>query len=350
MKKVNVLIVDDSAFMRRILTDILNKDYRIEVVGTARNGKDCLQKMEMLKPDVITLDVEMPIMDGLEALDHIMKKNPKPVVMVSSLTKEGAESTVKAMSLGAVDFIQKPSGSISLDMENVDSHIIKKVLVASDANVVTCEQPLLHKKVPLPDDYQLKGNLVAIGTSTGGPRALQQVLTSLPGDLPAPIAVVQHMPKGFTKSLADRLDKLCSIQVKEAEHLEKLINGTAYIAPGGYHMHVRQKQNELVIELDESDPVHGHRPSVNRLFSSLSQLKGISTTSVVMTGMGADGAEGLFELKQRAGGTHSIAEAETSCVVYGMPKAIVKSGLADEVRELRDISRSIIESLQIKRG
>jgi two-component system, chemotaxis family, protein-glutamate methylesterase/glutaminase len=349
MKKVNVLIVDDSAFMRRVLSDILKKDYRIEVVGTARNGKDCLEKMKTLNPDVITLDIEMPVMDGLEALGIIMENNPRPVVMVSSLTKEGAESTIKAMSIGAVDFIQKPSGSISLDMETVEQHVIRKVLIAGNANVCLDEGKQLMEKVSIPEDVKNQGNLVSIGTSTGGPRALQQVLTTLPVDLPAPIVIVQHMPEGFTKSLSDRLNRLSEITVKEGEHMEKLQNGIAYIAPGGSHMQVVQKGGCLLIHLDKTEQINGHRPSLNRLLSSLSKLSNVSMTSVIMTGMGADGLEGLVQLKEKMAQTYSIAESKESCVVYGMPKAVVNSGLADEVSELKQISQSIVQSLQNRR-
>lgn len=349
MKKLKVLIVDDSAFMRRILSDILKKDSRLEVVGTARNGKDCLTKIPTLRPDVITLDIEMPVMDGLEALSCIMERHALPVVMVSSLTKEGAESTVKAISLGAVDFIQKPSGSISLDMETLDKDVIRKVVVAGSAKVGKVKEYDPGCTFPVPVDVKPKGNLVAIGTSTGGPRALQSVLTTLPSDLSAPIVVVQHMPKGFTKSLAERLDRMSEITVKEGEHLEKLQNGVAYIAPGGRHMQVIQTNQDLFLHMDDSQPQNGHRPSVNRLYHSISKISGISTTSVILTGMGADGLEGVIGLKEKDSSMISIVESEKSCVIYGMPKAIVNSGLADEVRELNGISESVVNSLQTKR-
>ncbi|MYL70995.1 chemotaxis-specific protein-glutamate methyltransferase CheB [Halobacillus litoralis] len=349
MKQLRVLIVDDSAFMRRILTDILEKDYRIMVVGTARNGKDCLDKLDTLRPDVVTMDIEMPVMDGLEALQKIMESSPLPVVMVSSLTQEGAESTMKAMSLGAVDFIQKPSGSISLDMEKVDKDVVRKVLIAGEAKVKPPSTIISSKKVRAPDDMKEEGHLIAVGTSTGGPRALQEVLTSLPGNLPAPILVVQHMPKGFTKSLAERLDRLSEISVKEAEHMEEIHKGVAYIAPGGYHMEVVKDNQRLRIHLHESSPLNGHRPSVNVMFSSIANLPGFSTTTVIMTGMGADGLEGILAMKEQGRNVFTIAEDESTCVVYGMPKAIVKSGLADDVRKLNEISRSIVESLQNKR-
>ncbi|GEN54126.1 protein-glutamate methylesterase/protein-glutamine glutaminase [Halobacillus faecis] len=348
MKQMRVLIVDDSAFMRRVLTDILEKDYRIHVVGTARNGKDCLDKLADLRPDVVTMDIEMPVMDGLEALEAIMENSPLPVVMVSSLTQEGAESTIKAMSLGAVDFIQKPSGSISLDMEKVDKDIVRKVLIAGEAKVKPPSESS-SERVRVPEDMKEEDNLIAIGTSTGGPRALQEVLGSLPGSLPAPVLVVQHMPRGFTKSLASRLDRLSEISVKEAEHMEEVHNGVAYIAPGGYHMEVVKHHQRLFIQLNESKPLHGHRPSVNVMFSSIAKLPDISITSVIMTGMGSDGLEGILAMKEQGRKVFTIAEDERTCIVYGMPKAIVKSGLTDEVQKLNKISRSIVESLQNKR-
>ncbi|WP_226578811.1 protein-glutamate methylesterase/protein-glutamine glutaminase [Halobacillus litoralis] len=351
MKVFRVMIVDDSAFMRRILSDIVNSDPRLTVVGSARNGEDCLRKMAAWDPDVITMDIEMPGMDGLQALNAIMAQCPKPVVMVSSLTKEGADSTMRAMELGAVDFIHKPSGSISLDMKTLEKDVIRKILVAAEAKVApgSMDVELIKREADIPETQTSQGHLIAIGTSTGGPRALQQVLTTLPENLPAPIVVVQHMPRGFTRSLSERLNKQSAITVKEGEHMEELKNGTAYIAPGDLHMTVIQKRGRLFLSLDETPSVNGHRPSVNRLYTSLAGLRGISVTSVIMTGMGADGLEGLLHL-QKACRTYSIAEAETSCVVYGMPKAVVKSGLADEITEQKEISRSIVTSLQIRKG
>ncbi|WP_281658001.1 chemotaxis response regulator protein-glutamate methylesterase [Halobacillus sp. Cin3] len=346
MKEIKVLVVDDSAFMRRVLSDMLQRDQRIKVVGAARNGRDCLQKLKQVQPDVITMDVEMPVMDGLSTLEWIMKETPLPVVMVSSLTKDGAESTLKAMELGAVDFIPKPSGAISLDMEKVEAEVIKKVKGAAEARVRT--MPWSHPVENPPSVSFQKGKkkrVVAIGTSTGGPRALQKVLAALPEQLPAPLLVVQHMPPGFTKTLADRLDKLSSITVKEGEDEEELKNGVAYIAPGGTHMTVVQKGEGLFLELNVQAPVNGHRPSVNTLFQSLAAVQGWMVTAVVMTGMGTDGLEGMIKLRSSCP-TYTIAESEQSCVVYGMPKAVVKSGLADEVTDVSNISAAIVHALE----
>lgn len=348
MNKIRVLIIDDSAFMRRILTDILERDARIEVVAAARNGRDGLEKMEALEPDVITLDVEMPVMDGLTTLEIIMQRRPTPVVMVSSLTKEGADSTIKALSLGAVDVIQKPSGSISLDMETVQYQVIRKVIAAGGANVTALPTSTKQEKQRTHPRLRAENrrNLIAIGTSTGGPRALQEVLTSLPRELPVPVLIVQHMPKGFTKSLSERLNRLAEITIKEAVDGERLERGTAYIAPGDFHMTVRERGGEWYTVLDQTPALSGHRPSVNRLFSSLSDLAGVTPSVVVMTGMGADGSEGLHKLKQKIRHTYSITQSEGTCVVYGMPKAAVKSGLSDEVADLEDISKALILSLQ----
>ncbi|MFG6148894.1 protein-glutamate methylesterase/protein-glutamine glutaminase [Halobacillus sp. B23F22_1] len=345
MEPIKILIVDDSAFMRKMLSDILNRDRRIQVIGTARNGEDGLQKASNLEPDVITLDVEMPKMDGLTALVNLMKIKPIPVVMVSSLTSEGADSTIKAMTLGAVDFISKPSGSISLDIHKIGPSIVRKVLTASKAKLPK-ERHMVHKQMSVEAKFtttkafNTPNKIVAIGTSTGGPRALQTVLASLPEGLNWPIVVVQHMPKGFTKSLARRLHALSRITVKEAEDGEVLQNGTAYIAPGDEHIGIELRNNELVVDLKRSEPIMGHRPSVNYLFQSLSQLK-ISTLAIIMTGMGADGTEGLIQLKKRNTDTYVIAEAEETSIVFGMPKAVIKSKLADEVIPVDKISERI---------
>ncbi|MYL37711.1 chemotaxis-specific protein-glutamate methyltransferase CheB [Halobacillus litoralis] len=349
MKEIKVLIVDDSAFMRRVLSDILQQDQRLTVVGAARNGRDCLRKLKQVQPDVITMDVEMPVMDGLSTLERIMEENPLPVVMVSSLTKDGTESTLKAMELGAVDFIPKPSGAVSLDMARVEAEIVRKVKGAAEADtgVLARRHTPVYPRIPV---FQ-KGTkrVIAVGTSTGGPRALKEVLATLPEKLPAPLVIVQHMPPGFTKALADRLDKLSSIKVKEGAHEEELKNGVAYIAPGGTHMTVVQKGERLYLHLNDQPPVSGHRPSVNTLFQSLAAVRGWMVTAVVMTGMGTDGLEGMIQLRSSCP-TYTIAESAQSCVVYGMPKAVVKSGMADEVTGVTNISAAIVRALQNQEG
>lgn len=375
-KKKKVLIVDDSAFMRKVITDILSESTELEVLAAARNGRDALEKLKTLTPDVITLDVEMPIMDGLEALKEIMKVKPTPVVMLSSTTEKGAENTVLAMEWGAVDFVAKPGGAISLNLTDIQDEIIEKVLAASTVSVkkLTEASPTItrnrqtpsiprttiresKKEVPIARQTTRTAKatkrftssaktVIAIGTSTGGPRALQEVLTNLPKNLAAPIVIVQHMPPGFTKSLADRLDTLSHIHVKEVEHGEVLENGTAYIAPGGQHFTVRKLGMAFVAEVSAKElPRKGHRPSVDMLFESVARLPNIKCLAVVMTGMGNDGMEGVKYLKTSVE-TIAIAESQKTSVVYGMPRAIVDAQLADEVTRLDNIAQSIVDIVE----
>lgn len=352
MKHIKVLVVDDSAFMRKVITDFLSKHPQIEVVGTARNGKDALEKISSLRPNVVTMDVEMPVMNGLEALKTIMENAPLPVVMLSSTTKEGAENTILAMQYGAVDFVTKPSGNISLDLYKVKEQLIEKVVLASRANLrgikkrdfsqtTASYRPVSYSRIEVQPSTKRK-KIVCIGTSTGGPRALQQVLTHLPKQIAAPIVIVQHMPKGFTKSLAQRLDSLCEISVKEVEHQEELKQGTAYIAPGGAHFTVVPSSRSLVAHLDYSPPRNGHRPSVDVLFESVSELQEYEKIAVIMTGMGADGTAGLKVLKEK-GYTKAIAESEETAVVFGMPKAAIATQLVDDVVPLEQIADTIMK-------
>lgn len=364
------LVVDDSAFMRKLISDFLSGHPEIEVIGTARNGKEAVEKVKTLKPDVVTMDIEMPIMDGLEALKEIMSSHPVPIVMLSSTTKIGAENTMLAMEYGAVDFVAKPGGAISLNLHEVKEEILGKVIAASGVRLSTLTrkitgrrltQPISSKTIDkaveiptfIPNRSQLTNvsknkipktgkTFVIIGTSTGGPRALQEVLTGLPASIGVPILVVQHMPPGFTKSLADRLDGLCDIQVKEAEDGELLENGTAYIAPGGKHLKMIKKGMSYYVRLDAVDPPRaGHRPSVDVLLESAAENTELNFLTVIMTGMGYDGKNGM-EVLRKNGKTITIAESAKTSVVYGMPKAIKEAGFADEVVDLHDISESII--------
>ncbi len=340
MDQIRVLIIEDSAFMRKMITEILSSDDRIHVVGTARNGEDGLRKIKTLSPNVVTLDIEMPVMDGLTTLEKIMKTDPLPVVMLSSLTTKGADKTVLAISIGAVDFIAKPSGSISLDIDVMKDEIISKVVMASQTQVKKTSTTSTHSfQVISPQRYN--ESIVTIGTSTGGPRALQQVLTSLPADFPAPILIVQHMPPNFTKSLAERLNTLSQIKVKEAVHGEVLQKGVAYIAPGDYHMKVRKVGTSLAIELTKEPQRNGHRPSVNVLFDSISELKSINKLCVVLTGMGKDGAEGIEQIKLTDKEAIVIAESEESSIVYGMPAAAVATKCVNQVVHLNKVGETI---------
>ncbi|KGP92876.1 chemotaxis protein CheY [Pontibacillus chungwhensis BH030062] len=350
MNTIRVLVVDDSAFMRKMIQEILEADHRITVVGTARNGEEGLKKVKELSPDIITLDVEMPKMDGLTCLKEIMRSYPLPVVMLSSMTTRGGENTLKAMEYGAVDFIEKPSGSISLNINSIAEKIVGKVIAASKANLNEVNKSVVSPVVASSATIDAKRfvyskgkqDLIAIGTSTGGPRALQQVLTALPKDYPAPIVIVQHMPPGFTKSLAQRLDRLCEISVKEAEDQEILHGGVAYIAPGNYHMKIQYQRN-LIIHLDQTDATKGHRPSVDVLFSSIARINSINMTAVIMTGMGSDGALGLEQLKKSNNSVAVIAESEKSSIVFGMPKAAILTHLVDEVVHVNEISLALMK-------
>ncbi|MBT2598689.1 MULTISPECIES: chemotaxis response regulator protein-glutamate methylesterase [unclassified Oceanobacillus] len=352
MKKVRAIVIDDSAFMRKIISDILDNDPRIEVVAVARNGEDGLNKVIQLSPDVVTLDVHMPKMNGLQALQRIMNEHPVPVVMLSSVTKAGAEKTIQAISSGAVDFIMKPSGSISLDIRDVEEEIRKKVILASTVKVnptqETAENNIQSTKTIANIDRKkrYRRSIVAIGTSTGGPKALQKVLMELPKDIQAPIVIVQHMPPGFTKSLADRLNSICAISVKEAVHGEILQSGTAYIAPGGFHMKVENVGMSLAIALDKSPPLKGHRPSVNNLFSSLQHIKNYNKIICILTGMGNDGTDGLQQLRLHDASAISLAESVETAIVYGMPKAAVNAGLIDYEISLQEIPGLIVKQLR----
>lgn len=355
---IRVLVVDDSAFMRKMLSEMLDSHPEITVADTARNGQDGIDKIKKHEPDVVTLDVEMPVMTGIEALEEIMRTSRTPAIMVSSVTKEGAETTMRAMELGAFDFIAKPSGSISLDIDKVKDDLIEKVLHAGNIsrNKITPIRTLPPVKklssVKSPDErsdvkefahkVNFSKTIVAIGTSTGGPKALQRVLTALPADFPYPIIIVQHMPKGFTKSLSERLNSLSAISVKEAEEGDILKKGVAYIAPGGYHLKVRRIGTSVGIHLDQSPLVNGHRPSVDAMLFSLSDLSPERVIALIMTGMGADGKKGVIRLKN-AKNTTVIAESEHTAVVYGMPKAAVEANVVDSIRDLEEISSELLK-------
>ena len=441
---IRVLVADDSAFMRKVLCDMFNKQGDFQVVGTAINGKDTVDKVKQLKPDILTLDVTMPVMDGLTALAIIMEECPVPVVMFSSMTQRGTDATIRALSLGAVDFVSKAGGSIS-KIDDVQDEILQKCREAAQAHVTknrhsapvkpliftpktstssstsvlqssstqttptssttpapsastfssvkpptprlseplgtkrieiqrrtglklgqkpsirrvpststiptpapnpTTSTPTLSASKPISTSLAANGGkkLVAIGTSTGGPQALQAVITRLPGNLPCGVVIVQHMPAGFTKSLADRLDSISAISVKEAEHDELIKAGQVYIAPGNYHMRIAPAAGgNRKIVLSQEPPVGNHRPAVNVLFDSVAQFKN-DLVSVIMTGMGCDGCEGMKKIK--ANGGYCIAQNEESCVVYGMPKAVVDAGLSDEIRPLNQIAEAIVDAVK----
>lgn len=354
-RPVRVLVVDDSAFMRKILTELLASDPGIEVVATARDGVDGVKKALELRPDVITLDIEMPRLDGYGTLRELMQQCPTPVVTVSSHTRSGAEATIRALTLGAVDVVAKPSGSISLDMHRVRDELVNKVLAAATATVrqrrVLAELPPLQgqreaaaaagTKPPLQRPRPEAGiatRIAVIGCSTGGPGALHQVIPRLPSDLPLGILVVQHMPPGFTRSLANRLDEISAISVKEAEEGDLIQHGRVLIAPGGQHMLVGPGGR---IKLDQGPPLHGVRPAVDPTLESAVREYGSRILVAILTGMGFDGAKGAMAVK-KAGGL-CVAEAASTCVVYGMPRAVVEMGLADSVVPIQEVASAIVQ-------
>lgn len=354
-KAIKVLVVDDSSFMRKVITDILANNNGIEVAATARNGLEAIELAEKLKPDVITLDIEMPVMDGLSCLKALMEKDFIPVIMLSSLTKEGADCTIEALGYGAVDFITKPRNIFDMSGEEKQQEIVFKVKTAARLK----GRKKTVAKIPIPikgsrDKGDIKNrdsmleHIVAIGTSTGGPKALQNVVPFIPGGIPAAFLIVQHMPPGFTKSLAERLDSISQIRVKEAEDGDIVRAGCAYIAPGGNHMLVEKLQSgEIKIKLSNAQPIGGHRPSVNAMMLSVSELELKNTIGVIMTGMGADGSEGIVNIKKRTNG-YIIAQDEESCVVYGMPKMAVQTGVVDTVVPLNQISNEIIRIVGVR--
>jgi len=370
---VKVLVVDDSGFFRRRVSEILSADPTIQVVGTATNGKEAIDQAIALKPDVITMDYEMPMMDGITAVRHIMQRCPTPVLMFSSLTHEGARVTLDALDAGAVDFLPKNFEDISRNPEKVKQMLCEKVHSISRSNrrslfsapasapvaapaaptstafgrpapapvarpaVAPARTPAPSAHSPAPKRKAYK--LVAIGTSTGGPVALQRVLTQLPANFPAPILLIQHMPAAFTKAFAERLDKLCNISVKEAEDGDILRPGLALLAPGGKQMMV---DGRGVIKILPGDERLNYKPCVDITFGSAAKSYGDKVLAVVLTGMGADGREGARLLKQ--GGSAIWAQDEASCVIYGMPMAIVKADLADAVYSLDDIGKHLVEA------
>jgi two-component system chemotaxis response regulator CheB len=425
-----VLVVDDSAFMRKIITDLIVQDPKFTIVATAVNGQEALEKIQEFKPDAVTLDLEMPVMNGIEALRHIMKATPTPVIMLSGISEENTRETIKALQLGAFDFIRKPSGIASNDIHQVGEVLLEKLRIAVLTKryqpVITIDEqpekqqekrqhaattpvkpamrpdkqikPLraaspLHKKeqdsiipgstakaaappAPLPgirkpvasspppasaagsklDDAKDKTggkpagtgtfrHLVAIGTSTGGPRALHEVITSLPGDFPAPVLIVQHMPPKFTKSLAQRLDSFSALKVIEAEQGNKVTAGVVYLAPGGYHMELVKELGGYAIKLTEQPQRNGHRPSVDVMFESLLPFNELKRHAVIMTGMGSDGAKGM-KLLAEAGVESTIAETEETCVVYGMPRSAVEMGCVSKVLPLQHIAGQLTNAVQ----
>ena len=330
MKSIRVLVVDDSALMRKLIPQMLASDESIEVVGTAMDGSFALKKIDELKPSVVTLDLEMPGMNGIDALKEIMRRQPVPVIVFSSHSVEGASVTMKALGLGAFDFVTKPKDA-SAHMTETARELIAKVKAAAECKL---KPRMIAGIPPKPAKTSVAGGtpptkIVAIGVSTGGPQAMEYLLSQLPGDFPGAITVVQHMPDGFTDMFARRLDDLSALRVKEAQSGDLLQPGRVLICPGNRHMKVKRLPLGDIVVLSEDPPVNGHRPSVDVLMRSVAEEFRSHTVGALMTGMGDDGAEGLGAIKKEGGMT--IAQSEESCVVYGMPKAAIDRGYAIRV-------------------
>lgn len=357
-QKIKVLVIDDSAMIRSVMKEIINQEKDMVCVGSAPDPIVAREMIKQLNPDVLTLDVEMPKMDGLEFLERLMRLRPMPVVMVSTLTERGSDITFRALELGAVDFVSKPKMDIARGMTEYAIEITDKIRAAAQSRVRTRKavapmvvdekftaDAILSRGVP--GRYASTEKLIIIGASTGGTEAIKEVLTRLPADVPG-ILVTQHMPENFTKSFADRLNSLCKISVKEAEHNERILPGHAYIAPGHSHLLLKRSGANYMTELNQGPPVNRHRPSVDVLFRSAANVAGANAMGIILTGMGKDGAQGLLEMKNA--GSFTIAQDEASCVVFGMPREAIALGGAQEVLPLQNVARRTLDYLAAHSG
>lgn len=350
---IRVLVTDDSAFMRVAITRMIEADPGLQVCGTAVNGRDALQKVTALDPDVVTLDVEMPEMNGLETLRHIMARSPRPVIMLSSLTREGAETSLDALDLGAFDCVAKPASYASLDVVQIREELLAKLKAAGCTRrrrslatpLKAAAAPAVAFRSGLPERPTTPPTLVCIGTSTGGPKALQEIIPLLPADLPVGVVVVQHMPVGFTASLAMRLDSLSPITVREAQQGDRIEPGLVLIAPAGQHLTVvRQAGMKLAVHLGNEPARSLHMPSVDVMMLSAATACGAGTLGIILTGMGADGAQGMKAILQAGG--FNIGQDEASCAVYGMPRSCAEMGTLNRVVPLAQVPGEIIAAVQ----
>ncbi len=352
MKKIRVLVVDDSALVRSLLTEIINRQPDMECVGAANDPLIAREMIRNLDPDVITLDVEMPRMDGIDFLGRLMRLRPMPVVMISTMTAQGAEVTLRALELGAVDFVAKPRIGLANGLKELSSEIVDKVRVAAVAKfrrplLPTPTAPGTATPVPARSTNALIGRvstekMICIGSSTGGTEAIKEILVCMPADSPA-IVITQHMPPGFTTSFAARLNGLCQITVKEASHGERILPGHAYIAPGGKQFRINRSGANYVAVVEDAEPVNRHRPSVEVLFLSAAEMVGRNAYGIMLTGMGNDGARAMREMRDK--GSYNYVQDEASCVVFGMPREAIAHGAADEVLPLDKIAPALLTKL-----
>ena len=357
-KKIRVIVVDDSALVRSLLAEIINRQSDMECIGTANDPLVAREMIREHNPDVITLDVEMPRMDGIDFLGRLMRLRPMPVVMVSTLTERGADVTLRALELGAVDFVSKPRIGVVHGLNGLALQIVEKIRVAAVAQVRRAMAPSPAQTAEASDSKVLPAarsallslsvhmsteKLVCIGASTGGTEAIKEVLLHLPADAPA-IAIAQHMPAGFTTSFAARLNSLCQISVKEAVHGERILPGHAYIAPGGRHFSIGRSGTNYVAVVDDGPPVNRHKPSVEVLFKSAAAVAGRNAYAIMLTGMGNDGAAAMREMKDA--GSYNFVQDEASCIVFGMPREAIAHGAADEVLPLSAIAPALLAQLR----
>ncbi len=359
MAKTRVVVVDDSALVRSILTEIINRQPDMECVGAASDPLLAREMIRNVNPDVITLDVEMPKMDGIDFLSRLMRLRPMPVVMVSTLTERGAEVTLKALELGAVDFVAKPKIGVADGIRLLAQDITDKIRIAAKAHIRRAPAPppaaapgappvAPPKPVTMANLGRLSTEkIIFIGASTGGTEATKDVLVNLPADCPA-VVITQHMPPGFTRSYAARLDSLCRIRVKEAQDGERILPGHGYIAPGGFHLSVERSGANYIARVQDGEPVNRHKPSVEVLFSSAARVVGPNALGIMLTGMGADGAKAMKLMKDA--GAYNLVQDEASCVVFGMPREAIAAGAADEVLPLNQIAPRLIERLRSTSG
>jgi two-component system chemotaxis response regulator CheB len=345
-EKIRVLVIDDSFLMRRIISDIINSDPELQVVGRAKDGGEALDKVLTLAPDVVTLDVNLPVKDGIVVLESIMKRKPTRVIMLSAYTRAGASATMRALELGAVDFIAKPSGEISLGLDKLKNEIIAKIKLAARVDLdryLATFQPSTLALVKEGKPVLIK-KLVIIGASTGGPKAILDIMQDIPLDLPAAFLVVQHMPKGFTLSFAERIAWHSGIRAKEAEDEDSIAAGRIFVAPAGFHMVLEGDKEQVRIKLNQDPLVNFVRPSIDVTMFSAAEIFGKDIIGVILTGMGRDGLDGAKKIKEKGG--RIIVQDEETSIVWGMPKSITKAGLADEVLPLSKISEGILKYIE----
>jgi two-component system chemotaxis response regulator CheB len=345
--KTKVLIVDDSALMRQLLSEVIRHDAQLDVVGTAADPYVAWEKIKALNPDVLTLDVEMPRMDGLAVLEKLMHARPMPVVMISSLTEKRGETTMRALELGAVDFVTKPKIDVAAGTVELADEILLKIKAATHARPrlrSRMARPAAPKSAVLKSEALIKSThkVIALDASTGGTEALYEVLTALPADAPG-IVMVLHMPEHFTRTYARRLDAVCQIRVREARDGDRILPGHALIAPGNYHMAVTRSGASYAVRVGMGEPVNRHRPSVDVLFDSCARYLGKNAVGAILTGMGGDGARGLLAMRQA--GARTLAQDEASCVVFGMPKEAITLGAAEEVVPLEKMAGCLMRLL-----